>query len=41
MKLDFYNFEMIQSKYHKTWQDSTMAQNLLRAVKVKSITTSL
>ena len=29
------------SNYHKTWHDSTMAQNLSRAVKVKSIMTSL
>ena len=29
------------SNYHQTWHDSTMAQNLSRAVKVKSIMTSL
>ena len=29
------------SNYHQTWHDSTMAQNLSRAVKVKSIMTLL
>ena len=29
------------SNYHQTWYNSTMAQNLSRAVKVKSIMTSL
>ena len=29
------------SNYHQTWCNSTMAQNLSRAVKVKSIITSL
>ena len=29
------------SNYHQTWHDSTMAQNLSRAVKVKSIMMSL